>query len=317
EARRRAEQEAAISEAVVQFLNDDLFAGSVEGDGLPGEITVSELFERARTRVEDRFARQPLVEAAIRQALATSLHTLGQYGAAFQESERAFNLRTEALGPDAEATLESMSLHAWLGRYHWDAARCTAVAEETVRRATTSLGRDHPITISAMSRLAWIHYSNRVPHEEIQPLIIETVELARRQPEADPQTFIRSLHLHGRVVRTADREDRFREALDFAQETLGPDHPWSINALGVLAGYLHDAEHNLEEARTLAATALQKHIRLFGDAHPNSIVHRKNLKLICWRLKRWDEGLFHELRHFQLGGREAPSLEHFRHSLSR
>jgi eukaryotic-like serine/threonine-protein kinase len=316
-ARQLAEREAAVARAVVQFLNEDIFSGADPAVHPDRGFTVEDLLQRARRRVGERFAGQPLVAAAVRHTLATTLYTLGDFRSALEQVELACQLRREHLGSDARETLDSMVMLAWLTgtELNWQTGR--ELAEEAVDRATSALGRSHPTTLDGMSRLAWIYYRNRDTKSECRELIAETVQLARESPGVSPRVFLRSLQLHGRMDRPGEGEDLFREALDYARQSLGHHHPWTVNARAALAAYLYDWTDKMDEAEEHCRAALLDHIRMFGESHPNSLVIRANLKLILWKQQRWQEVLQHELKHFELARHPLKNLEHLKESLNK
>jgi hypothetical protein len=111
EAEQRATTEAAIARAVNNFLQEDLlkqaksepqnYAGSKENV----DMTVREALDRASAKVGDRFRDQPLVEAAIRTAIAEAYSS--ERRAAVKHLERAVQLRKVHLGPQHPETLHS------------------------------------------------------------------------------------------------------------------------------------------------------------------------------------------------------------------
>jgi tetratricopeptide (TPR) repeat protein len=75
--RVEAEQNEAIAQAVNDFLRNDLLAGVDPTRTADREITMREVLDRASVTVGERFADQPLVEAAIRATLALTYERLG------------------------------------------------------------------------------------------------------------------------------------------------------------------------------------------------------------------------------------------------
>jgi len=313
----RAEREAAISAAVVQFLNEDIFAEATPTE--PGEpaLAMIDLVRRAQGQIEHRFASQPLVAAAIRQTLATTLFTLGDRAAAVAQAELAYQLRREHLGNAAAETIESLTLYGWLTTRERNRPAGRELAEEAVQLATANLGRGHQLTLDAMSRLAWIDYGDAATRPAARDLIIETVDLARQSGDVKPEVFIRSLQLYGRLFKPGEGEPLFREAVAYAEGKLGRNHPRAIVARGALAGYLYDWNLNLAEAEQLVREAVRDHGGTFGPSHPNSIVFRDTLRLTLLKLGRHEEALRQGLRLLQLGEVPDPRLEMVRQGLKR
>jgi hypothetical protein len=119
-AKRQAATDAAIARAVADFLQHDLLR-QVDSDPQQREelngnpnLTVKEALDRAAAKIGERFADQPLVEAAIRTVIAdaySSLPSLHQL--AVSHLERALALRQAHLGPDHPDTLASMDSLAY------------------------------------------------------------------------------------------------------------------------------------------------------------------------------------------------------------
>src|SRR5262249_38098138 len=113
-AERRAADEAAIAQAVNDFLQADLLGqvGSLpksndEFGGNPN-LTVREALDRAAAKIGDRFRDQPLVDAAIRMAIGEAYMSLNEWQLAESHLERAAALRQTQLGPDHPDTVSSM-----------------------------------------------------------------------------------------------------------------------------------------------------------------------------------------------------------------
>jgi eukaryotic-like serine/threonine-protein kinase len=84
----RAEREAATSKAISDFLQKDLLGqASARTQARPGtrperDLTVRTAIDRATARITNNFAKQPLVEASIRQTIGNTYLDLGLYAEA-------------------------------------------------------------------------------------------------------------------------------------------------------------------------------------------------------------------------------------------
>ena len=76
-------------------------------------VTVLEALANADRSLEGKFAKEPRVEASVRQALARVYTELGEYDKAEGHAARALAFREKALGPEHEATL-ARDVHARL-----------------------------------------------------------------------------------------------------------------------------------------------------------------------------------------------------------
>jgi serine/threonine protein kinase len=124
--RNRADREAAASQAVNDFLLNDLLAqasSSVQArpDIQPDpDLKVRTALDRAAARIAGKFDGQPLVEASIRQTIGDTYLDLGLYSEAQGQVERALELRQRVLGDEHSDTLTSMHR---LGLLDWYQAK--------------------------------------------------------------------------------------------------------------------------------------------------------------------------------------------------
>src|SRR4029079_10175444 len=147
--KRRADNEAAIATAVSEFLRRDVLAQASARsqsrlDVKPDpDLRVRTALDRAAARIGSTFAGKPLVEASIRQTIATAYQDLGLYPEARQQLERALYLRRKTLGEDDPVTLEVLAdvarSYDLEGKYP-EAERLYARALEGLRRA---YGEEH------------------------------------------------------------------------------------------------------------------------------------------------------------------------------
>jgi serine/threonine protein kinase len=160
-AEERATTEASIAKAVADFLQHDLLR-QVDSDpqlreelsGNPN-LTVKEALDRAAAKIGERFADQPLVEAAIRTVIANAYQSLPrQHQLAVSHLERAAALRQAHLGPDHPDTLASMDRLANAYSEVSRDADAIALYQRILEKRRQMLGPDHPETLACLSHLA-------------------------------------------------------------------------------------------------------------------------------------------------------------------
>src|SRR5262249_43986689 len=116
-AEAQAKEEAAIAQAVNDFLQNDLLAEAApEKNARNKKVTMEEGLVRAPSRIPGKFAQQPRIEAAIRQTIGETHHALGDYPAAQTHLERAWEIRRRILGEEHPDTLASLNNLASLYR---------------------------------------------------------------------------------------------------------------------------------------------------------------------------------------------------------
>lgn len=123
EQRQKAEQQAKISQAVADFLNNML--AKAKGR----DVTVRKVLDAASENIKGKFEGEPLLEASIRTTLGYTYLSLGDYQAAEPHLVRARDIHREELGEEDPFTLASTSNLGWLyllqARYDGAESRCS------------------------------------------------------------------------------------------------------------------------------------------------------------------------------------------------
>ncbi|RLE28951.1 MAG: hypothetical protein DRJ61_15475, partial [Acidobacteria bacterium] len=244
-AERRAARDAAIAQAVNDFLNDDLLAAVAPSTqkGRGKDVLMREVLDAAAETIDQtatadgRFADKPLVEAAIRSTLGGTYQRLGLYDAAEPHFLRALDIHEPLHGDDdpalAVALAELGSLYDLQGRYD--------EAEPLLVRALDiwihTLGEEHRDTLWAMNALAKM-YSRKGDSDKAEPLFLRCLEIARR--------------------------------------VLSDHHPNTISTMASLANFYQ--EHGrFAEAEPLHLEALELRIRIYGEDSGDTMRAMNNL----------------------------------------
>jgi len=110
----RANREAAVAQAVNDFLQNDLLAqASAATQSGPTakpdpDLKVRTALDRAAVRLTGKFDRQPGVEAAIRDTIGKTYMDLGRYPEARTQLERAWELHSRVLVAENRKTLSTI-----------------------------------------------------------------------------------------------------------------------------------------------------------------------------------------------------------------
>ncbi len=298
-AKVEAQAKAAEANAVVQFLEDKVFAAARpknQAGGLGKDVTLRDAIAASLPALTKSFADQALVEARLRMTLGRTFSYLGDNKAAAEQCERARAIFTERHGPDHPDTLLSMndlaSSFFILGR-HDDAIK---LREEVLAARRRILPPDHPDTLASMGDLAILYYIRGRYADAIK--LQEEVLAARRRvflpDHADTLASMSLLALsYAALGRHPDalklREEvlaaqrralppgRHADDLELIEETLAtqkrllpPDHPDTLATMNVLAlSYENLGRH--ADALKLYEETLAAQRRTFLPDHPGTL----------------------------------------------
>ncbi len=259
--RRAAEAQRRVTEEVNRFLTEDLLRGADPARSRDADVRMRDVLDAASTRIEGRFQDAPLVEAAVRHALAGTYVELGLYAEAEPHARRAFELRTAELGPKHVDTFmsgrELASALFWAQRLDESIALNEALWES--RRRTAGRTDAYALVVGGNLALGY--------------------DAAGRLDDAE--------RLH-------------REILSVRREVWGDEHENTLSTMNNLAVLLL-RQGRFEEAHPLLERAVELRSKLLGNDHPKTLVARGNLAGALFKLGRYGEATarFEEILEFQ------------------
>jgi tetratricopeptide (TPR) repeat protein len=281
----RANREAAVAQAVNDFLQNDLLAqASAAIQSGPGakpdpHLEVRTVLDRAAARIAGKFDRQPEVEAAVRETIGQTYLDLGLYPEARTQLERALKLYRRALGAESPETLKTMSR---LGNIGWqegkyaEAEKLLGQALEVQRKV---LGSEHPDTLTSMRNLGVVYfYQGKYPQAEA--LHSQILEIRRRVlgPE-HPDTLTSMFDLasnYGMEGKYAQSEALLSQTLEIERRVLGPEHPSTLLSMSNLA-VVYDLQGKYAQSEALESQTLEIRRRVLGPEHSNTLLSMGNL----------------------------------------
>jgi eukaryotic-like serine/threonine-protein kinase len=238
--KKRADDEAAIAQAVNDFLRKDLLgqtseAAQVRAGFRPDpDVKMRTLLDRASAKVGDRFKDKPRVEAAVRASIGAAYHSLRNSA----QGQLRQDLETAALMHQTRAL-------------------------ELLEKA---LGKDHDETLSAVYGLG-AFYVNWGQDAKAEPYFRRVFEGRQRAQGADDPGTLTAAHnlafLYQRLGRTAEAEKTVREALERSRRN--PDAERARAALMNNLGYIYSTQNRFAEAEPLLRQALDDYRRIRGD----------------------------------------------------
>ncbi len=288
---QEARTQAAIAEAVNDFLTEDLLA-AVDPKRTPDrEITMRAVLDAASERIQGRFEDQPLVEASIRATLGNTYEALGLYEASERHLTEALELRRTHLGEEDPDTLASMNnlagLYDKLGR-HEDAEQLYLEVLELKRRV---LGEEHPNTAISMDGLGVV-YRNLGRFDEAEAHFARALELCRRLLGEEHSETLSSLNnlgsLYVELGRYDDAEPLLVQVLESHRRMFGEEHPGTLTSMHNVA-FLYRGQERYDEAEPLLKKALEIGRRVQGEEHPDTLGTMGNLTELFQLMGRLDE----------------------------
>jgi eukaryotic-like serine/threonine-protein kinase len=286
--RNRADAEAAVAQAISDFLRNDVLAqASAATQSGPSakpdpDLKVRTALDRAAARIAGRFDRQPEVEAAIRDTIGETYLDLGLYPEARTQLKRALELHRQVLGaenPDTLRTMSRLGRTVYLQGKYPEAEALIGQALEISRRV---LGPEHPDTLSSMKSLADI-YHEQGKYAQAEALQSQTLEIRRRVLGPEHPDTLASMYglatgyeLQGKY---AQAEALFSQTLDIRRRVLGPEHPNTLTAMTGLA-VVYDDQGKYPEAEALLSQIAEIQRRVLGPEHPNTLDCMNQLAIV-------------------------------------
>ena len=280
-AEAQARQQSAIAQAVNDFLQNDLLGqASAYNQSKPDpNITVRTVLDRAAQHIQGKFEKQPEVEAAIRNTIATTYTDLGLYREAEKQLEAALDLRRRVLGPEHPETLRSMNNLAQVYWHQEKYAQAEALFSQTLEARRRVLGPEHPDTLLSMNDLAGA-YVLEGKYAQAEALFSQTLEIQRRVlgPEhPDTLTSMNNLAaVYENEGKNTQAEALYSQTLDIRRRVLGPEHPDTLESMDNLADAYHD-QGKYAQAEALHSQVLEIDRRAFGPKHPETLRSMSNL----------------------------------------
>jgi len=270
----RAEQEAR---AVNEFLRKDVLAQASTfnqaGTRPDPNLTVRTALDRAAAQIEGKFARQPLVEAAIRQTIGSAYTDLGVYDNAGRQFERALSLRRRYLGEKKVDTLDSMGSLAAVYERSGKLKEAESLYSQTIDAGRGVLGPEHPSTLKLMNGLA-VTYAEEGHFDTAIEIFQRLVPVQQRVlGETDFQT-LRSMgnmaSLYSNLHQGAKAEQLLTRVLELERQALGADNPETLGTMDNL-GIVYMDGGDYAKAEPMLVAAADGHRRVLGAEHRHTI----------------------------------------------
>lgn len=268
-----ARTEAETAKQATTFLVN-LFRVSDPSEARGSTVTAREILDRGAERVQAGLANQPIVQAALLQAMGTVYTNLGLYDAAGPLLARAVELRRATPKSNGAAVAESLAaLAGW-----YDDTGQPGLAEpllrEALERHRAQSGEKSVIVADTLNTLGSVLLKT-AKEPEAETILRRSLELRREllgdAAETNEDTALTLgnlavLYMH------RERADEARRHATRAIEILRPlypeGHPALATALGSVAFALED-QKDLDGAERAYRESLEMARKLFPPTHPS------------------------------------------------
>lgn len=290
-ARTEAERQTLIAQVVNEFLTNDLLAAADPNNSASRDITMREVLDSASERVEGRFEKEPVVEAAIRMTIGSTYVSLYVLDRAEVHLRRALDLRRQFLGTDHVQTLQTWHVLATLISEQGHNVQAKQELEAILERARRVLSNDHDETLAVLETIGQVHLRlGEFEHAEsaYREAAASRVRLLGQDNPAAHKAFASLALVYLRKGEFKEAEQHCRQALENQRRLLGEDHPdtlMSSNHLGVV--YWRQGRY--DEAEAIYNDTIERRRRVLGDEHSDTLVTRQNLALLYRYQKRYED----------------------------
>lgn len=313
----KAERQRAEAQTISNFLRYDVLnaAGEVKGR----DATAIDLIGAAEEKLnEGRFQDQPLVEAQIRNTLCLTYFVLGNFEAAAQHQERAYDIYLEQFGEEHEHTRGAMN---WLAVCYYHGGRYRQAESLYLRRIQYATREKSPIPDS---RLHFVKanlsttYEGLGRYKEAEQLLRTELETRKLYSESEEsEGWAQYGHHLGDIYRKQGRYDdaeaAYRKGLKAKGIRLIPvgNTVRTLNGLG----HLYMAQGHYNEAEDFFKQGIEIGNReLPGKGHPWTLRNVNGLAILRTKQKQYEDAelLFQEAlegRKLKLGEDHPETLE--------
>lgn len=272
----RASREAAVSKAISDFLRNDLLRQADPGSQTRGQLdpklTVRGALDRAARGIDGKFAKQPEVEAALRDTIGQTYFSLYQYKSARTQFQRAAEIYKRIDGDENPTTLKTMAELGYDDVFS-DPEEAEAILTRTLQVQRRVLGPENPDTISTLSALGWAkgHLGKRA---EAAALLQQALELRRRVQGPEHADTLDAMHdLAGEywhMKRNAESESLYRQTLQLELRLFGKEDPRTLQTMDDLSNPIF-FQGRSAEAESLLKEALDIERRVLGDENGTTL----------------------------------------------
>lgn len=283
---RKAERARLGAERESQFLNS-IFQSATPEQARGKQVTGRELLDAAAARVDGEFSAEPVLRATLLDNIGRAYVSLGEYGMAAEMLQRAYELRSQALGEfdlDTASTLDGL---ADAIRLQNDAQRAEPLFRKVLAIRQSKLPpADQRVTAGMTSLGECLFLEER--NAEAESLLRRALGLQRQNHQDALVT-----ETDNYLALVLESKGAYGEAAALLQESVGitkkidgADSPNYANVLHNLAGTLIDAG-DLSSAEKIDEEALAIRRKINAPGHPDIAYPLNNLGFMFLEQGDW------------------------------
>jgi eukaryotic-like serine/threonine-protein kinase len=296
--KKRADEQAAITEQVNAFLNDVVLGQAdvrnqhnVDRAPKP-DLTLREAVDNAaeRLRTTGRFADAPRIAGALHSTIGMIYKNLGEFEKSQEHLEEALLLSRQTgsdANPDKIAAMRNLAgLYEAQGQFD-KAEPLARQALENSRQFLGELDRQTLLSLDVLAR----SYQGRKQFAQAEPLLKLALEgWNKTAGEENPET-LSAIHdlasLYSDEGQHAKAELLFQQVLEIGSRTQGPQHPSTLRTMEVLAKE-YVAQRQFDKAAPLLQQALEQQRKILGPQHPDTLESAYLLSVLYQEQKQYE-----------------------------
>ncbi len=272
----------------------EVFAGHwrrVNATDAARELINGTILKPAIEAIDREFKDQPIVDAALRQAIADRYSDLAMFAEALPLQEKALATRRKLLGDDHIDTLISINNMGVLLQWWGKLSEAEPYLRECLERKRRVLGDDHRETIAAIANMgSQMIYLGKPA--EAEPYYKEALERSRRLKDEPNDPMINMLGSMATLLneqgKYEEAEKLNREALELNRRAYGNDHKNTLVSIGNI-GTVLKAQGKYAEAEPFMREAVDGRRRVLGGEHPDTMVAISELEILLQAQGKLDE----------------------------
>ena len=278
--RDRADAEAAVAQAINDFLRNDVLAqASIYNQPSLGskpdpDLKMRTALDRAAARISGKFDRQPEVEAAIRETIGETYEELGLYSEARKQLERALELLRKVRGATDPKTLRITGRLGALASAQDKLSEAEALLGQALEVQRRVLGFEHRDTVNSVLGLVVV-YRQHGRFAEAEVLLSQALDASRRRGGAENRATLAYMGDLAFIYAVDGKYDQAealgRQTLEIRRRLLDPGHPEMLQGMNILiTAYIMQGKY--ARAEDLSRQTLETSRNMLGSENAVTLV---------------------------------------------